>query len=138
MPEETDFERRMREAVEEMNSGGFLDPTAAPQVYPAELGTSVSALSSVPSASPKHARHDVPYERIRNKHTHLESIEVEAALAYVLGEDVYESAPQFEGFSRERLNEVLAMSREEIDTLVDREDPLRPDYYDADEDEGDE
>jgi hypothetical protein len=113
---ETDFQKRMREAVEEMDKGGLKDPTADMQVFPANREI---------TTSPKIVNHDRIWEMLRNAHPGLESGDIEALLEYVhdkpLSQLITEGYPPPD---KAKLREVLDMDYVEAAKLAFSDDPL--------------
>ncbi len=135
--EHSTHDERMDAAMREMEIESPTDPTATTPQYQAELGRSTTHGSTFArvdgvTTSPKLSRHDVPYNRLRNTFNNLESDEVEELLEHCYGKSVYQAAAEnFVTFDPSKLKEILSMSEEEVEALLDGDE----DDEDVEEDE---
>jgi hypothetical protein len=109
----------------EMDNDVVFDNSAQGMHHQADVGSpgpygDTYAKTSGVTTSPAISRHQVPFERLKNKHPYLDASEIEALMSYTLGnKSVYEaSVTNYEDFDPEKLEEVLAMDQVEVETFL--------------------
>ncbi len=132
--------RQLDLAAWEMTNDTTFDESAGTNLHQAELGRSTTHGSTYArvdgvTTSPKISKHDVPYDKLRNRFNDLESSDVEELLEYCYGKSVYEAAAEsFATYDPAKLKEILSMSDVEVEDLLDGD---ADDEDDEEEDEAD-